>query len=129
MLPLRATVDLGAMATKRCSAFPKAPALLWPHHQIDKCHIQNTHWRNSYPSAEVQSVYSTAPADWAISLLKFSLLKLVRFTSCTISTIICLLLCLIYPNRYFGLIISLILLQTERVFCRFLVAQNKAVRR
>ena len=34
MLPLRARVDLGAMAMKGYSAFPKAPALLKPHHQI-----------------------------------------------------------------------------------------------
>ena len=34
VLPLRATVDLGAMAMKRYSAFPKTPALLEPHHQI-----------------------------------------------------------------------------------------------
>ena len=34
VLPLRARVDLGAMATKEYSAFPKAPALLEPHHQI-----------------------------------------------------------------------------------------------
>ena len=34
MLPLRARVDLGAMAIKGYSAFPKAPALLEPHHQI-----------------------------------------------------------------------------------------------
>ena len=59
MLPLRARVDLGTMAMKGYSAFPKAPALLEPHHQIVECHIQDT--------AEVQSVYSTAPApaDWA----------------------------------------------------------------
>ena len=30
----RARVDLGAMAMKEYSAFPKAPALLEPHHQI-----------------------------------------------------------------------------------------------
>ena len=35
MLPLWARVDLGAMAMKGCSALPKAPALLEPHHQID----------------------------------------------------------------------------------------------
>ena len=29
-----ARVDLGAMAMKGYSAFPKAPALLEPHHQI-----------------------------------------------------------------------------------------------
>ena len=34
MLPLQARVDLGAMAMKGYSAFPKALALLEPHHQI-----------------------------------------------------------------------------------------------
>ena len=34
MLPLRARVDLGAMAIKVYSTFPKAPALLEPHHPI-----------------------------------------------------------------------------------------------
>ena len=34
MLPLRVRMNLGAMETKECSAFPKAPALLEPHHQI-----------------------------------------------------------------------------------------------
>ena len=34
VLPIRAKVDLGAMAMKEYSAFPKAPALLEPHHQI-----------------------------------------------------------------------------------------------
>ena len=31
------------------------------------CHIQDTHRGGSYPSAEKQSVCSTAPADWANS--------------------------------------------------------------
>ena len=65
MLPLRARVDLEAMARKGYSAFPKAPALLEPHHQIVKCHIQDTRFEGSYSSAEKQSVYSTAPADGA----------------------------------------------------------------
>ena len=34
VLPLRARVDMGAMAMKGCSAFLKAPVLLEPHHQI-----------------------------------------------------------------------------------------------
>ena len=34
MLPLQAKVDWGAMAMKGYSAFPKAPGLLEPHHQI-----------------------------------------------------------------------------------------------
>ena len=39
MLQLRATVDLGAMALKEYSAFPKAPESLDPHHQIVLCQI------------------------------------------------------------------------------------------
>ena len=57
VLPRRARVDLGAMTIKGCSAFIKAPALLEPQHQIVYGHIEDTHWRGSYPSAEVQSVY------------------------------------------------------------------------
>ena len=34
VLPLWAKVDLGAMAMKGYSAFPKAPASLEPRHQI-----------------------------------------------------------------------------------------------
>ena len=34
MLPLWVRVDLGAMAMKEYSAFPKASALLKPHHLI-----------------------------------------------------------------------------------------------
>ena len=34
VLPLQARVDLGSLAMKEYSAFPKAPALLEPHHQI-----------------------------------------------------------------------------------------------
>ena len=42
VLPFRARVDLGAMAMKGYSAFPKAPASLELHHQIIYCHIQDT---------------------------------------------------------------------------------------
>ena len=42
MLPLQVRVDLGVMVMKRYSAFPKAPALLEPHHQMVSCHIQET---------------------------------------------------------------------------------------
>ena len=34
VLPFRARVDLGAMAMKGCSEFPKAPASVELHHQI-----------------------------------------------------------------------------------------------
>ena len=58
---------MGAMAMKGCSAFPKAPGLLEPNHQNVYCHIQDTHWwGDSYPSAEIQSLYSTALVDWVI---------------------------------------------------------------
>ena len=42
--PLWVRVDLGAMAVKGYAAFPKAPALLKPDHQIVKCHIRDTRW-------------------------------------------------------------------------------------
>ena len=60
-------MDLGAIAMKTYSALPKAPALQKPHHQIVLCHIQDTRGRRGFhPSAEMQSVYSTALADGAI---------------------------------------------------------------
>ena len=34
VLPLQDNMDLGVMAMKQYSEFPKAPALLKPHHQI-----------------------------------------------------------------------------------------------
>ena len=33
------------------------------HHQMVQCHIQDTRWEGSYPLAEMQSAYSTTPAD------------------------------------------------------------------
>ena len=44
VLPFRAKVDLGAMAVKGGSTFPKALESLEPHHQIVQCHIQDTRW-------------------------------------------------------------------------------------
>ena len=61
---LRVTVDLGAMAMKGFSAFPKAPASLEPQNQILLCHIQDTRFGRSFLSTEMQSVNSTAPAAW-----------------------------------------------------------------
>ena len=83
MLPLRARVDLGAMATKGYSAFSKDPASLKPHHQIVYCHIQDTHWRGgvSYFSAVVQSVYSIAPSDWENRAMVNKLSYLVKLTT------------------------------------------------
>ena len=75
MLPLQVRVNLAAMAIKRYSAFPKASALPEPQHQIAYCHIKDTRWGVSYPSAEVQSVYSTALADSAIIYAIYSFKK------------------------------------------------------
>ena len=66
MLPLWARVDLGVMAIKGHFAFLKTPALLEPHHQIIRLHILETRYGRIYPSAEMQSAYSTVPADRTI---------------------------------------------------------------
>ena len=79
VLPHRARVDLGAMAVKGCSAFPKAPVVLEPHHQIVECHIQDTHWGGGL------SVYSTAPTDLAIHRVnvKTVLFQIIQFSIST----------------------------------------------
>ena len=64
MLPLWAKLDLGLMAIKRWSTFLKALASLDPQHQIFSV-ISKKLVGGSYPSAGMQSVYSTASADWA----------------------------------------------------------------
>ena len=76
MLPLRARVDLSAMAMKEYFAFPKALGLLKPHHQIVLCHIQDICLVEYYPFVEMQSVYSTALADYAIFLKNFTFIDL-----------------------------------------------------
>ena len=53
MLSLRAKVDLGAIAIKGYSTFPKAPALLFRLF----CVMSRTLYGGSYPSAEMLSVY------------------------------------------------------------------------
>ena len=63
VVSLRSRLDLRARAMKKYSAFPKAPALLEPHHQIVLCHIRTLVGRVSYPSAEMKSVFSTTPAN------------------------------------------------------------------
>ena len=65
MLPFRARVDLGVMVTKVYSAFPKAPALLEPDHQIVQCHILDTCRESLSPLVGMQSVYSLALANRA----------------------------------------------------------------
>ena len=85
MLPFQARVDLGAMAMKECSAFPKAPASLKPL-PLDGL--------VSYPGhlllvvvgglTSVQSVYSTALADWAMQNVKTVLFQIIQFSISTV---------------------------------------------
>ena len=75
MPPLQARVDLGAMSVKEYSAFPKAPALHEPIIRLFS--VISGHSLSGGP-AEKQSVYSTAPADWA-SYLKRIILNLPIF--------------------------------------------------
>ena len=75
MLPFQARVDLGAIAMKVCSVFPKAPELLYITIRLFSV-ISRMLIGRSYPSAEVESVYSTAPQStdkgdhWKIRRLK-----------------------------------------------------------
>ena len=63
MLPLQATVDLGVMTIKGYSAFPKARALLKPHHQVVQWHISRTLVEGGLnPCRYVVGVFYT-PAD------------------------------------------------------------------
>ena len=59
-------IDLGAMAMKRYSTFTRAPGLE-PRHHIVLYHIRTLAEWWPYSSAEMQSVYSTALANWIIS--------------------------------------------------------------
>ena len=45
------------------SVFSKVQAKWDTHHQIALCHTQDTWWGDSYPSAEMQSMYSAAPTQ------------------------------------------------------------------
>ena len=61
-------MDLGVMAMKGYATFTKAPEILGNLTiRLFSINIRILVGEGgSYPSAEVQSVYSTAPADWAI---------------------------------------------------------------
>ena len=78
VLPLWGRVDLGVIAINGHSAFSKAPALLETRYQIVYCHMQDSRWGKTYPFAEMQLVYSIAPADGAIALLEWFRLDSVR---------------------------------------------------
>ena len=56
----RKIVGGGLFPLQRCTRCILQPQLTGP---------QENCWRGSFPSAEMHSVYSTAPADWAIEML------------------------------------------------------------
>ena len=66
VLPLQDRVDLGAKSVKEYFTFPNLQG--WSLNIRRICYIQETQWVASYPSAEMLSVYSTAPTDWASNL-------------------------------------------------------------
>ena len=68
-------MDLGAVAIKGHFVFFKAPGLE-PHHQICLVSYLGHSLGVSYPSAEMQSVYSTDPADWACSGINIVTVKM-----------------------------------------------------
>ena len=66
MLPLRFRLNLGAMAMKRYSVFPKAPYIITIRlfSVISEILVGR-----GYSSAEMKLVYSIAPVDWAVEKL------------------------------------------------------------
>ena len=60
-------VDLGAMAMKGYSTFPKAKTLPEPRH-LTVSYCRHLFGGMSYSSVEMKPVCSMAPADWAMSL-------------------------------------------------------------
>ena len=63
MLPLRTRVDLGAMAVKEQSIFPKPAAS--PSDGLVS-YVRHLFGVGSYPSAKMQSMYSPASAVWTV---------------------------------------------------------------
>ena len=59
VLPIQARVDLDAKVMKGYTAFSK----FWVLPSNDLMSFQDTHWRGVYHSAEMQSVYSSTPAN------------------------------------------------------------------
>ena len=75
VLPLQATGDLGAMAMKEYSVFPKAPALLEPHHQIFVSHRTLIEGVLPLSRDAVKSKRCISIARNTVSLMDHSVLK------------------------------------------------------
>ena len=65
MLRVRATVHLGAMVMKGCSTFPKSSSITGNSPSDCLVSYLGHSFGGGYISAEVQSLYSIAPGDWA----------------------------------------------------------------
>ena len=74
------------MATKECSSFPKAPALLEPHHQIVQCDIQKTRWGSLTPLQRCsRCILQPKPTEQTVKWFQVFL-----YNSYNLSSIICL---------------------------------------
>ena len=96
VLPFWARVDLEAMAMKGVLHIPPSSSIIGtpPSDWLVSYPGHSWGW-GSYPSAEVQSVYSTAPANWTKDILGFMT-----------STIVCYLMPnSIYIHIYFNYMI------------------------
>ena len=82
VLSPKVRVDLGVMFMKRYRTLLKV-LRLEVDHQILKCQIQETclGW-GSYSSSEMESMYSTAPADWTVAIWVPSTGYIDRFQIC-----------------------------------------------
>ena len=109
MLPLQARVDLEAMLMKGCFTFPKAPALLEPHHQTSDWLLsyQDTRWRGVLPLCReaVGVFYSLSQLGQRILVGGRGVLPLCRGAV----GVFCMLLL-----RAFGLLILSLLLYWQR---------------
>ena len=68
---------LSAEAMKGYSAFPKAPVLLEPHIRLFYVSYPGHSLGETYPSSEMQSVYSTTPANWASIICNCIITKII----------------------------------------------------
>ena len=71
-------MDVGAMAMKRYTAFPKAPEAREPHRQVFSCHMQDIHWGVLLPSRGAVSVFNSPNQLGEESLGKYILYVLTQ---------------------------------------------------
>ena len=90
------------MAIKGYSTIPKAPVLLESHHQIF-CVVFGHSLGEFYPSAEMQPVYSTIPADWADKYEAIIYIYIYIYIYMCVCVCVCVCVCwgvYVYDNMY-----------------------------